>query len=94
MKPLRQLLVLLVVVDTLLSSCASSVPVVSQTDVPAVTPTSSPEFPCPAALPAPVDGVNQVLIIDEAPLDCFPTNAAKITTAKLKKIFSRSASLT
>jgi hypothetical protein len=85
MRPLRRLLVLLVVADTLLSSCASIVPVVSQTNVPAVTPTSSPEFRCPAALPAPVNGVSQVLIIDEAPLDCFPTDAVKITTVGLER---------
>jgi hypothetical protein len=56
-----------------------------ETKIATATLTPSPEFSCPAAFPAPVNGVSQVLLIDEAPQDCFPTDAARITTVRLER---------
>jgi len=92
MKPLKWLLLLFAMVDGLLSSCTSRTPVVSQTGV-IMTPetrvatailTPSPEFSCPTTLPTSVNGTSQVLLIDEAPQDCFPTDAAKITAVTIE----------
>jgi hypothetical protein len=85
MKPLNWLLVLFAIVSALLSACTSSTPVVSQTRVTPATLTPSPEFSCPITLPTSVSGVSQVLLIDEAPQDCFPTDAAKITVVVLER---------
>ena len=93
MKPLKWLLVLFAIVGALLSFCTSNTPVVSQTGV-MITPetrvatatlTPSPEFSCPMTLPTSVSGASQVLLIDEAPQDCFPTDAAKITAVALER---------
>src|SRR5687767_13405257 len=85
MKPLNWLLLLFAIVSALLSSCTSNTPVVSQTKVATATLTPSPEFPCPTTLPTSVSGTSQVLLIDEAPQDCFPTDAAKITAITLEE---------
>ncbi len=92
MKPLKWPLLLFATVGPLLFSCTSSTPVVSQTGV-IMTPetrvatvplTSSPEFLCPTTLPTSGKGTSQVLLIDEAPQDCFPTDAAKITAVTIE----------
>ena len=92
MKPFEALF-LFAIVEALISSCISTTPVVSQTSV-IVTPetkvatatlTPSPEFSCPPTLPTSVSGTRQVLLIDEAPYNCFPTDAAKITAVALER---------
>src|SRR5688500_12062862 len=92
MKPLESLF-LFAIVGALISSCTSSTPVVSQTSV-MITPetkvatatlTPSLEFSCPTTLPTSVSGTSQVLLIDEAPHGCFPTDAAKITAVALER---------
>jgi hypothetical protein len=85
MKPLNWLLVLFAIVGALLSSCTSSTPVVSPTRAAMATLTPSPEFSCPPMLPTSVSGVSQVLLIDEAPQHCFPTDGAKITAVALER---------
>ena len=92
MKPLKWLLLLFAIVGVFPSACTSTTPVVSQTGVistpgtkvpvPALTP--SPEVSCPATFPMSVNGTSQVLLIDEAPQNCFPTDAAKITAVALE----------
>ncbi len=93
MKPLKWLSLLFAIVSALLSSCSSNTPVISQTGgmitpetkVATATLTPSPEFSCPTTLPTSVSGSSQVLLIDEAPQDCFPTDAAKITAVTLER---------
>jgi hypothetical protein len=85
MKSLKWLLVLFAFVAALLSSCTTSTPVVSQTRIAIATLTPSPEFSCPITFPTAVSGVSQVLLIDEAPQSCFPTDPAKITTVALER---------
>ena len=85
MKPLKWLLVLFAIVGAFLSSCASRPPVVSPTRVATVTLTPSPESSCPTMLSTSVSGVRQVLLIDEAPQDCFATDTAKITAVVLDR---------
>ena len=84
MKPLRWLLVLFAIVVMLPSSCTSNTPVISETEVTTATLTPSPEFPCPPIYPTSINGTSQVLLIDEAALSCFPTDAARITTVALE----------
>jgi hypothetical protein len=92
MKLLKWLLVLFAIVGGFLSACTPSTPVVSQTGISltpetrVATPLSpSAEFSCPPTLPASVGGTSEVLLIDEAPQDCFPTDAAKITHVALQR---------
>src|SRR5215210_4845368 len=56
-----------------------------ETKVATATLTPSSEFPCPTTLPTSGSGTSQVLLIDEAPQDCFPTDAAKITAVALER---------
>ena len=84
MKPLKWPLVLFAIVGALLSACTSSTPVASQTRVVTTPLTPSPEFSCPATPPTSASGASQVLLIDQAPQDCFPTDAAKITAVALE----------
>jgi hypothetical protein len=93
MKPFKWPLLLFTIVGTLLSSCTSSTPIVSHTGL-LMTPetkvataalTPSPELLCPTTLATSVSGTSQVLLIDEAPQDCFPTDAAKITAVTLER---------
>ena len=92
-KPLRRLLVLFAIIGALISACTSSTSVVSQTGV-TMTPettiatamlTPSSEFACPTMPPTSVSGISQVMLIDEAPQDCLPTDAAKVTAVALEK---------
>lgn len=93
MKPVKWLLVFLAIVGVLLSACTSSTPVVRQTSVivtpetkvATATPTPSPEFSCPPTFPTSVSGTSQVLLIDEAPQNCFPTDAAQIRAVALDR---------
>ena len=84
MKPLKWLLVLLTIVAMLLSSCTSNTPVISQTEVATTTLHPSSEFSCPPTFPTSVNGISPVLLVDEAPQNCFPTDTAKITTVALE----------
>ena len=45
----------------------------------------TPEFSCPTTLPTSASGISQVLLIDEAPQDPFPADAAKITAVTLER---------
>jgi hypothetical protein len=85
MKPLKWLLVLFATFGALLSSCASSTLVASPAKVAMVTLTPSPKFSCPIKFPTPVSGVSQVVLIDEAPQSCFPTDPAKIRAVTLDR---------
>jgi hypothetical protein len=93
MEPLKCWLLLFASVGALLSACDPGMPVISQTGVPitpetrAATATLAPssKFPCPTALPTSVSRTGQVLLIDEAPRDCFSTDAAKITAVVLER---------
>ena len=93
MKALNRLSLLFTLASALISACRSNTPVVSQTGV-IMTPETkvatamlapSPEFSCPTTVPTAVNGMSQVLLLDEAPQDCFPTDAAKITDVALER---------
>lgn len=77
----KRLSLLFVIAGVLLSSCSSNGSVVRPTKV--VTP--SLEFLTPTKLPTPVNGISQVLLIDESHKDSFPMDAAKITSITLEK---------
>ena len=93
MKPLKWLLALFTIVGVLLSACTSRTSAINQTGV-TMTPETkvapaafieSPGFLCPPTFPTSVSGTSQVLLIEEAPQNCFPTDAAKITSIALER---------
>ena len=92
MKPLKWLLVLFAIVGVFPSACTSNGPVASQTNATmtpeimaaSVTLTLLSEFSCPPTFPTSVNGTSQVLLIDEAPQNCFATDAAQITDVALE----------
>ena len=63
------------------SQTPESLPPTKLTTVASQTPESS----CPTTLPTSVSRISQVLLIDEAPQDCFPADAAKIRAVTLER---------
>lgn len=81
MKRSKWLLLLLVIAGALISCCSSNTPVVSPTKI--VTP--SLKSLTPTKPPTSVNGISQVLLIDESHKDSFPLDAAKITSIILEE---------
>lgn len=81
MKRSKWLLLLFVIASALISSCSSNTPAVGPTKVA----TPSFESLTPTKPPTTVNGIRQVLLIDESHKDVFPTDTAKIVTIILDK---------